>query len=267
MRKAFIFFAAFSLFFSLISPTKVFAGTWTSSSADTYYTGGNVGIGTTTPFRMLQLHTPSVSDYDPNYGTLMVGEASGSMFLTNYRIVGGITLSSTNIGMNAYLDGVNGWKRREGGVESWIISTSNRSDNGGSFDIYRGNATGSNNSSLSTTSVFRINSSGTAYVKQLVVKDPSAGWPDYVFEDNYNLITLKEIEEYIKTNKHLPGIPTAETIKQEGITVGEMQIKQMEKIEELTLHLIEKDKEVNNLKEENLDLKARLENIEKALGL
>jgi hypothetical protein len=82
-----------------------------------------------------------------------------------------------------------------------------------------------------------------------------ANWPDYVFGKNYKLMPLHELEAKIKTDKHLPGIPAAVEVKEKGIMVGEMQRKTIEKIEELTLYLIE-------LSKENKELKARLEKLE-----
>ncbi|MDL5046817.1 hypothetical protein QQ054_12325 [Oscillatoria amoena NRMC-F 0135] len=62
---------------------------------------------------------------------------------------------------------------------------------------------------------------------------------DYVFEDDYELMSLSEIEKYIRAYKHLPGVPSAKQIIAEGWAVGDMGNKLLEKIEELTLHLIE----------------------------
>ena len=64
------------------------------------------------------------------------------------------------------------------------------------------------------------------------------GWADYVFADNYELLTLEETEAYINENKHLPGIPSEKEIEaNEGVNLGEMQKLQMAKIEELTLYM------------------------------
>jgi len=81
-------------------------------------------------------------------------------------------------------------------------------------------------------------------------------WSDYVFEDTYKLKPLEEVEAFIKINKHLPDIPSAEQlVKDGGIEMGEMMAKQMAKIEELTLYLIEMKKEIELLKKENNQLK------------
>jgi len=75
-------------------------------------------------------------------------------------------------------------------------------------------------------------------------------WPDYVFAKSYNLLSLPEIEEYINNNGHLPGLPSANELEKDGgIEVGKMQAKLMEKIEELTLHLIQLQKENKEIKQ------------------
>ena len=76
------------------------------------------------------------------------------------------------------------------------------------------------------------------------VKVESANWPDYVFEEGYNIGTLKGLESYIKTNKHLPEMPSAKEVETNGIAVSEMLKLQQKKIEELTLHLIDLSKKV-----------------------
>lgn len=80
---------------------------------------------------------------------------------------------------------------------------------------------------------------------------PTASWPDYVFSDKYKLISLHDLEKSINDQKHLPGIPSAKEIEKEGIQVGEMQRKMMEKIEELTLYIIDLNKKIESLQSDN----------------
>ncbi len=75
------------------------------------------------------------------------------------------------------------------------------------------------------------------------LKVETATWPDYVFENNYKLLPLPELENFISTNNHLPGIPSATELEQDGISVGDMQNKLMQKVEELTLYVIELQKQ------------------------
>jgi hypothetical protein len=76
----------------------------------------------------------------------------------------------------------------------------------------------------------------------------SESWPDYVFADNYTLPSLKIVESFIQANRHLPNIPSAKEIEKEGLGVGDMQKRMMEKIEELTLYIIQQQKEIDTLK-------------------
>lgn len=83
-----------------------------------------------------------------------------------------------------------------------------------------------------------------------VLVQATASWPDYVFAPEYELMSLKSVEESILENNHLPGIPSAKQVEAEGIKLGDMQRMLLEKVEELTLYLIEQDKVINQLKEE-----------------
>jgi hypothetical protein len=76
----------------------------------------------------------------------------------------------------------------------------------------------------------------------------SADWADYVFAPEYKLAPLEEVETFIKANKHLPNVPSAEEMATNGIDVTKTSAKLMEKIEELTLYIIELNKEINKLK-------------------
>ncbi|WP_187290734.1 hypothetical protein [Pedobacter heparinus] len=80
------------------------------------------------------------------------------------------------------------------------------------------------------------------------VKVETANWPDYVFTKDYQLPTLQQTENHIKEKGHLPGIPSAAEVKANGIDLGEMNAKLLQKIEELTLHLIEMKKEITELR-------------------
>ncbi|WP_316810313.1 hypothetical protein [Pedobacter heparinus] len=93
------------------------------------------------------------------------------------------------------------------------------------------------------------------------IKVEASPWPDYVFTKDYQLLSLQQTEQHIKEKGHLPGIPSAAEAKSNGIDLGEMNAKLLQKIEELTLHLIEKDKETRVLKNENKDIRLKLDEI------
>jgi hypothetical protein len=82
-----------------------------------------------------------------------------------------------------------------------------------------------------------------------------AAWPDYVFAPGYQLKSLEETEAFIKQNRHLPNIPAASVVEKEGFDLADMQKRLIEKVEELTLHLIEANKEIQLLKKQMAGLK------------
>ena len=95
---------------------------------------------------------------------------------------------------------------------------------------------------------------------------------DFVFENNYNLPSLESVDKFIKENKHLPEIASAKEMQKDGINLSEMNIKLLQKIEEMTLYIIEQNKllskqqkEIIELKKDNKDLneiKIRLTKLE-----
>lgn len=87
-------------------------------------------------------------------------------------------------------------------------------------------------------------------------------WADYVFGKNYNLMSLGQLEQYIKVNNHLPDVPTEKEAIDKGVNVGDMQTILLKKVEEISLYLIELKKENDNLKKENDVLKNRVDAIE-----
>ena len=85
----------------------------------------------------------------------------------------------------------------------------------------------------------------------------STDWADYVFDKSYKLMPLEKVEAYVKANKHLPNVPSAEEMAATGIDMQKTSTKFMEKIEELTLYMIEMNKEIKALKAENERLKKK----------
>ncbi|AFD06644.1 hypothetical protein [Solitalea canadensis] len=104
------------------------------------------------------------------------------------------------------------------------------------------------------TKGYKLAVAGNMIAEQVTVK-LKGNWPDYVFTPSYNLLSLQETEQHIKEKGHLPGIPSAEEVKNNGVDLGEMNAKLLQKIEELTLHLIE-------LKKENESLNVRVNQLE-----
>jgi len=133
-----------------------------------------------------------------------------------------------------------------GGATNWAVYSSGNTYVSG--DLRIGNT--------SDVPGYRLSVDGNIIAEELKVQNSSA-WPDYVFADDYELMNLNALEDYIATEKHLPGIPSAAEIDEaEGFELGEMQRRTIEKLEELTLYIIE-------LKKENEELKNRIETLEK----
>jgi len=98
----------------------------------------------------------------------------------------------------------------------------------------------------------KLEVNGTIRAKEVVVE---SGWADFVFEDDYHLPSLEDIEKSIQEKRRLPGVPSAEEARSEGLSLGESQKIMMQKIEELTLYLIQKDKQIRRLENEIAALK------------
>ncbi|MCD4698835.1 MAG: hypothetical protein K8S16_21595, partial [Bacteroidales bacterium] len=111
---------------------------------------------------------------------------------------------------------------------------------------------------------YRLSVEGKLACEEVLV-EYSNGWPDYVFSEDYNLVELEDLERQIKENNHLPGIPSAKDVEENGFHLAEMQKKVLQKVEELTLYTIEQgkfikelQKQVEELKQQNRELKDNL---------
>ena len=102
---------------------------------------------------------------------------------------------------------------------------------------------------------FRLLVNGGVRAKKIIVE---SGWADYVFDSTYVLMPLHQVEEFINAHHHLPNVPEAKNIETSGLDLAEMQVKTMEKIEELTLYMIQ-------LSKENEALKTRVSELENQL--
>ncbi|MCQ2335630.1 MAG: hypothetical protein MJ010_00390 [Paludibacteraceae bacterium] len=95
----------------------------------------------------------------------------------------------------------------------------------------------------------RLTVNGTVHAKEVRI-DLQGPLADYVFDEEYKLRPLSEVSGYVKENKHLPDVPSAQEVGEKGISVGEMQNTLLKKIEELTLYIIQQQKEIDNLKKQ-----------------
>lgn len=178
--------------------------------------------------------------------------------------VGGIVQTSDDrhrlfLGANLYDDPVLNWSNFQAGKGGAGISIVADEGDWGTeiaFFLNRQNGLGSNyakmvingdgNVGIGTVSpVDRLEVNGAIRARE--IKVAVTGWADYVFEEGYKVRSLESLEMFIKENKRLPEIPGEAEVKAEGIALGEMNVKLLKKIEELTLYLIEQDKKFQTL--------------------
>jgi hypothetical protein len=132
------------------------------------------------------------------------------------------------------------------------------------YGVYINDATANNyfggSLSIGTTSNFgyQLAVNGSAIFTRAVVKLFS-NWPDYVFKKGYVLPSLKEVDEYIRANNHLPGMPSAEEVEKDGVDLGPGQAALLKKIEELTLYTIGLQKQLEEEKEGRMELQRQVE--------
>lgn len=105
----------------------------------------------------------------------------------------------------------------------------------------------------SSAETFKVNGNGEVYATKVIVQETP--FPDYVFNKDYNLLSLTELDSYIKENKHLPNMPTAQEVEDNGADLGEINRVLVEKVEELTLHTITQQKQIDYLLNEMQKLK------------
>jgi hypothetical protein len=102
---------------------------------------------------------------------------------------------------------------------------------------------------------YLLDVAGTIHASEIITNNYD--WADYVFSPAYKLASLSEVEGVIKREGHLPGMPSAADVAAHGLSVGEMQAKLLQKIEELTLHQIDEEKRIEQLEKENAGLRER----------
>ena len=146
---------------------------------------------------------------------------------------------STNQNETGYAATMSATTPAAGGSSPWSVS-------GSTIYLEEGNV------AIGTTSVptgYHFAVDGKMIAEEIEVK-MSDNWADFVFEQDYMLQPLDDIETFIKEHKHLPEIPSADEVQEKGVNLGEMQVKLLKKVEELTLYMIELKKENKAMKEE-----------------
>lgn len=205
---------------------------------------GNVGVGLNT-LRYLNSGNNNVSIGADSYRALITGTNNVSLGFSNARY---ITSGSNNIFIGSNIVPYTTSPNNELNIGNWIIG------NNGTIGI---------GAFINPLPSDGIASDGNKY--KLFVKDgiktekvkvdvsSANGWADYVFEKDYKLMPLKDLEKYIKGNGHLPEVPTTEEAIKNGIELKEMNILLLKKVEELTLYVIEQQKRIDALESKGQD--------------
>ncbi|RZT00337.1 hypothetical protein [Aquimarina brevivitae] len=214
---------------------------------------GNVGIGTSNPGRKLQIVDGAFNRMKTSIGTLQLNQGSREPALFVSRWLGSGSL---------YQSAILHTENSMGSYGLAFSMTGTHDDN--NFSNYSTKMYLTQNGNLgigTTTPDAKLAVNGTIHSKE--VKVDLIGWPDYVFESDYHLPTLQEVEQHINEKGHLQNIPSAAEVEKEGVKLGEMNAKLLQKIEELTLYMIEQDKKMNQLKELVLDQQKEIKELKK----
>ncbi|WP_316833733.1 hypothetical protein [Pedobacter nutrimenti] len=232
----------------------------------TIQAGGNVGIGTTDPSAKLHINASltesAIKIGSPNVQgniNVPVGASTGGYNLDFYTWR---DIQVDQIGARIRAERINSYQPNNALVQSMdlVFSTSTGGIQTELTEKLRINSTGNVSIGTSDAKGYKLAVNGNILATEIKVQ--AAPWPDYVFSKNYNLPALQSIEKHIKKEGYLPDMPSAKEVESNGINVGEMNAKLLKKIEELTLYIIDQNKELlnqkdqlNNLKKDNLELK------------
>ena len=230
-----------------------------------YHNAGFVGIGTSTPLVKLgisgdanveRIHIVSSQDpvvcmYHINGTTTTPSPVTFGNNLGYYQFGG---YDGTQNIRSAWITGIasQNWTPTGRGAGMAFCTTPNNSTT--MTERMRVDENGNVGIATTDTKGYTLAVNGNAIFNKVVVK--AYPWPDYVFHLNYRLLPLSEVEQYINQYHHLPEVLSAEEVENNGLDVGDNQATLLKKIEELTLYVIEQDKQIKKLASENREMES-----------
>ena len=140
---------------------------------------------------------------------------------------------------------------------SLLVGYTSGSANYGTGNAYISGVVGIGTTTVPPGYAFAVN--GSAIATSFTVQSYGS-WPDYVFKSGYKLLPLNDVQSYIDQNHRLPDVPSAEQVAKDGLNLGDMNKITMQKVEELTLYLIEKDKQLNDERQINNHQQQEIDN-------
>jgi len=216
-----------------------------AGASNSFILGNNVNVGAGTSVPEARMHIKTNSSV--SYSQVLIDEDESDFARLSFRNAG-----SANV-----------WS-----IAGYNTSTSNL----GRLNFYNSaigdvmSLTGDGNVCIGTATPatgYKLSVNGKGMFTELKVQTRNS-WPDYVFNSSYELLPLPQLDEFIKQNKHLPGIPSASDIAADnGFEIGAMQSAVVQKIEELTLYVLQQQALIDALKEENKAIKATIESLKK----
>ncbi|MFT0716757.1 hypothetical protein [Flagellimonas lutimaris] len=234
---------------------------------------GNVGIGTNNPIAALEIN----KNIDGSASAFILNQNSGSnaraIFLLGRESTGGKYGYLAHYGENY----AGSWGDYTNSESTWLVGN----DTNG-LGIIAGNSqgkiffgTGSSEKMRLTSNGFlglgtknpdaKLTVKGKIHAEEVKV-DLTVPGPDYVFKEGYDLKSLEEVQNHIKEHGHLPNIPSAHEMEENGVQLGEMNMKLLEKIEELTLYTLQQQKEIKQYQVDMSHLNRKLEAMQQQIN-